>query len=446
MSKSNIIVPPKQRALILQGGGALGAYEAGVFEAIYNRIKETEPVESWKDHMFDIVAGASIGAINAVLLVDHFQKKKSWEHASDTLRQYWEGMKNQTWVENSIPFFKEGWKYYWNFWNAFDKKIASPEAARRYWSGMQLSNYPYIGAKNLSTTIPQLTFKFLDPNLMLSSWLGYDFEPLKTSLKNAIDFPIKTSVTRGEPRLMLVTVDVQDCSEATVFDSYEKEKNQWYSEYGGGDEEGQSRDRHKIRYEGIGLEQLLASCLFPFALYHPKFHDEITNTMRTFWDGAFVSNTPSREVLHHHREYWRRYFEENNIPKISRRVPDLDVYIVNLYPTKEKHVPLDIDEIKDREIDIKFHDRTVYDEKVAHMVTDYINLAQELIGLAREKGASQADVDKVLAKPYTKSKGRGVSNKRTFQDLLDGRFAVKVLRFDRQDDGSTIFGKHADFS
>lgn len=438
MSQSSIGIPKKQRALILQGGGALGAYEAGVFEVIYNKIKEMDP--SWKTSMFDIVAGASIGSINAVVLTDHFLKKKSWEGAQETLKEFWEQMKNRTWVENPDPFFKLGWRNYWNFWNTVDRKIASPEAARRYWSWMQLANYPFFGARNLSTTIPQLTHRFLDPNLMMSSWLGYDFEPLKAYLNKNINFPIKTSVAQKEPRLILVTVDIQDCSEATVFDSYEKKKNEWYTEYGVEEEK-----KHKIRHDGVGLEQLFASCLFPFALSHPSFYDEETKTMRTFWDGAFISNTPLREVLHHHRKFWGKYFEDNNIPKDKRRVPDLDVYIVNLYPSEEKNVPVDIDEVRDREIDIKFHDRTVYDEKVAHMVTDYINLAQELIGLAKKKGATQGEIDKILGSQYTESKGRGGSE-RTYQDLLDGRFSVRVLRFDRQDDGNTIFGKHADFS
>ncbi|MEO9363900.1 MAG: patatin-like phospholipase family protein, partial [Nitrososphaera sp.] len=397
-----IIIPTKQRVLILQGGGALGAYEAGVFEAIYNKIKKTDPA-GWQSHMFDIVAGASIGAINAVLIVDYFKKNnKNWEGAPEALNGFWRGLKNQTWVENAFPLFKELWKNYWNFWSAFDSKIASPEAARRYWSWMQLANFPYLGARNLSTTLPQLTYRFLDPNLMISSWLGYNFDPLKAYLEKTVNFPLKTRLAEGEPRLMLVSIDVQDCSEATVFDSYEKEDNKWYTEYGGGDDDEDEQDddssssRYRIRHDGIGLEQLLASCLFPFALHHSSFYDEKTKTMRTFWDGAFISNTPLREVLHHHRKFWQNYFIAKGVPEDKRHVPDLEVYIVNLYPSKETNVPVDIDEIKDREIDIKFHDRTVYDEKVAHMVTDYINMAHNLIKLAKEKGATQEEIDRTL--------------------------------------------------
>ena len=45
------------KALVLQGGGALGAYQAGVCEAL---------LES--DGTLDWVAGVSIGAINAALI------------------------------------------------------------------------------------------------------------------------------------------------------------------------------------------------------------------------------------------------------------------------------------------------------------------------------------------------------------------------------------------
>jgi NTE family protein len=51
-----------QRALVLQGGGSLGAYEAGVFEVLYYWIKKD--IDNDNENVFDIVAGTSIGAIN----------------------------------------------------------------------------------------------------------------------------------------------------------------------------------------------------------------------------------------------------------------------------------------------------------------------------------------------------------------------------------------------
>ena len=53
----------KKKALVFQGGGALGAYDTGVFQALYEKIGQKEGF----DKLFDTVAGTSSGAINAVL-------------------------------------------------------------------------------------------------------------------------------------------------------------------------------------------------------------------------------------------------------------------------------------------------------------------------------------------------------------------------------------------
>ena len=64
MTKAKFKVPG-QVVLVFQGGGALGAYQAGVFEAI-----EEAGIEP------DWVVGTSIGAINA---------RAPWLEASDSL-------------------------------------------------------------------------------------------------------------------------------------------------------------------------------------------------------------------------------------------------------------------------------------------------------------------------------------------------------------------------
>jgi NTE family protein len=60
---------PARSALVLQGGGALGACELGAAHALY------------KDNNFapDVIAGASIGAITAVLLARPSQGQKPLE-------------------------------------------------------------------------------------------------------------------------------------------------------------------------------------------------------------------------------------------------------------------------------------------------------------------------------------------------------------------------------
>jgi NTE family protein len=162
-------------------------------------------------------------------------------------------------------------------------------------------------------------------------------------------------------------------------------------------------------------------------------------------------------VLQYHRDFWLNYFKQNNIDyddgslekKDKQKVPNLEVYIVNLYPSLENYLPTDLDSIRDKEIDIKFHDRTKYDEQVANIVTDYIGLVRSAMELA----LSQAKDKKLLRDEFTRllktgglrSRGR-YDKSRTYQDLLEGRFRVKVHRIDRHNDNNTIFGKHADFS
>lgn len=65
---------PHQTALVLQGGGALGAYQAGVYQALHEH--DIEP---------DWVTGVSIGAINAAIIAGNAR-----EHRLDKLRAFWE--------------------------------------------------------------------------------------------------------------------------------------------------------------------------------------------------------------------------------------------------------------------------------------------------------------------------------------------------------------------
>src|SRR5215475_5370907 len=78
---ANVIVKRVQRAMIFQGGVALGAYEAGVFQAIVEKLikndedKKRMGLDTEKRPLFDIVAGTSIGAMNAAIVVSSIIKK-----------------------------------------------------------------------------------------------------------------------------------------------------------------------------------------------------------------------------------------------------------------------------------------------------------------------------------------------------------------------------------
>jgi NTE family protein len=84
-----------------------------------------------------------------------------------------------------------------------------------------------------------------------------------------------------------------------------KSGERWYSEYGN------SENRHVVFYGGIGLDHVLASALGKYAIDHPHIEDRSTRTIRQLWDGGYLSNTPLRELLKAHRNYWMEYLRTN---------------------------------------------------------------------------------------------------------------------------------------
>ena len=92
--KANVIVKRVHRGIIFQGGVALGAYEAGAYEAIVKKIIEEDSNKKNNPNyetrpLFDIVAGTSIGAMNAAIIVSSvtqdgkiLEDNKNWERFS----------------------------------------------------------------------------------------------------------------------------------------------------------------------------------------------------------------------------------------------------------------------------------------------------------------------------------------------------------------------------
>ena len=117
------------------------------------------------------------------------------------------------------------------------------------------------------------------------------------------------------------------------------------------------------------------------------------------------------------------------------------MYIVDVWPSVDKYpLPFDLDGIRDRKNDLTYADKTPYEEKVANLVSDYYNLAKELIKLANEM-----EVGKVLDKT-AKSKKRTGEN-RLYRDLLDNQFDMtQVIRIERSPDTNDISNKWCDFS
>jgi NTE family protein len=125
-----------QRALVLQGGGSLGAYEAGAYQALYERITKIDREKGVRDKPFlDVVAGTSIGAINAAIIVSYVAENNTWEGSSERLNEFWKYLSKES-PSDRIPGFTAWWDYLHNNVNPV---IASGEAARRYYSSKQFS-------------------------------------------------------------------------------------------------------------------------------------------------------------------------------------------------------------------------------------------------------------------------------------------------------------------
>src|SRR5439155_17551248 len=77
--------------LVLQGGGALGAYECGVYTALAPHFAE-------QGQTICAVAGTSIGAINASLIALRYQRDK--DHGAGALEEFW----TTELAAESIPF------------------------------------------------------------------------------------------------------------------------------------------------------------------------------------------------------------------------------------------------------------------------------------------------------------------------------------------------------
>src|SRR5215471_2048130 len=458
--------PDFHRALIFQGGGSLGAYEAGAYKAIKEDLSEYFRAEGRDNEpIFHIVSGTSIGAINATLLVSYVKENKTWEGSGDRLVEFWEYLSTQSSVDNT-PYFT----HYWDSWRRVDKRIASGESARRYFSTKE---FIMRGVPNVFVPkTPLADNRFFDP---LNTWYIYDNKPLKESLEKFAKFPIFTSFESGEPRLLLVAADVQEGS-PVIFDSYEKEDGTRRSEYGkygrlkhdssakvSEDKEG---FEHVIRYEdGINSDFVLASCSVPVNYDYTRLNVETRtiileeqddnayvgeknnalssdarNEVRFFWDGGLLANTPLRQTILAHRYYWQR------VRKVEGDSPRLRFGIINLHPLKQEYLPSDYDGVVDRKNDIIYHDRTEFDENVAVLMSDFATLAQRLLKLAEESGASKEAVRKIL-KQETKGVGFDTRKQLRYDDLLKSKIDVDfVARLERKNDSHTISNKIFDFT
>lgn len=434
MSSSSI--PDKQRALILQGGGALGAYDAGVLQVLIEELPKIDELKNEAGRpLFDIIAGTSSGAINAALLAIFYRDKRTWKGAVDSVVKYWtSGSFN---IDKEIAF-QTRW---WDEEHRSDPMAASSEAARRYFSA---KHFLLEGAPGIfSRPEPQPDDRFFDyGSLPNNIWYQSKNDGLRETL-GKLGFPIKNTIE--EPRLLLVATDVKDGATVT-FDSYSTQSE--IGRYREEEKESNGQRKRLLQYDkGIMPEHVLASASVPLFYKFEKIGDE------ELCDGGVLSNTPLREVLHAHRDYWYKVIGHSNP---EARVPALEVIIVSVWPRTENSngaVPTDYDGIKGRLYDVQLSDKTEYDEKTSMLISDLVSMVKEIKARALASIKSEQERKDFLSRYdqllQSEAKSRSRDGKtRNYLDVIGGRvtLAEEIVRIECKSDIDSISNKFFDLS
>ena len=324
--------------------------------------------------------------------------------------------------------------------------LPSEEIARRSYSVKKLLRNGAPNFYSVSCQIDDNRFfdnLFIDkvPNFFNNVWFPHSNKELQKSIEKYAKFPIATDHGKKQPRLLVFSVDVSE-GETVTFDSYPKADGSRKSEYGTYiDERGYE---NRINYgDGVSINHVMAGATIP------EFYDYQIIEGRKFWDGGLLSNTPFRELLQAHQQYWTDVVAEKNIP-------DLEVYIVNLHSSKQPNPPIEHDGVKDRQNDIIFGDRNShYDERLANLETDlrdFITQMETLLTEAISKVSKESDQNELKIKfediltTIAISKG-SKGEFRKYKNLLSGRFKLtKVLRIEHTNYINSISGKGGDLT
>jgi len=153
-----------QVVLVLQGGGALGAYQVGVYQALHEA--GVEP---------DWIVGTSIGAINASIIAGNKPQDRL-----TTLDQFWKRMERP----NAWPFVPSwtGISDTWSYWSTLAGGIP----------GFFKPNLPAFWGAHIPLGVDRAGF--------------YSTMSLRETLAELVDFSI---VNRGSPRLTVGAANVR---------------------------------------------------------------------------------------------------------------------------------------------------------------------------------------------------------------------------------------------
>ena len=158
-------------ALVLQGGGALGAYQAGVYEAL----AEAGIYPDW-------VAGISIGAINCAIIAGNPPEARI-----EKLRGFWEFITTNPWR------------------SSFEWTNGPKGDAARMWQNQLHAGLAAI-AGTAGFFAPRYPPPWLYPSGAVDATSFYDTRQLKDTLERFVDFD---RLNAGAMRLSIGTVNVR---------------------------------------------------------------------------------------------------------------------------------------------------------------------------------------------------------------------------------------------
>jgi NTE family protein len=302
-----------ENVLILQGGGSLGAFGCGVFKAIINnKIK------------LDIVAGTSIGSLNAAIIA-----ASKDDHPEKALEQFWLEL-----AEGNNNIGCSAFNY--NF--PFNEQLPPEYLPSILRTKSTLSFYCSAFYGNSKVFEPRWSPEnyFKDPYYFLpDKWTYlYDHSPLIRTLEKYIDY--KKLQPEGKPncRLIMTAVNVLS-AEPLIFDSARQQ---------------------------ITSKHLLATTAYP--TYYFKWIEVEKGVYA--WDGSLLSNTPLREVIE------------------ASPVRDKRIFLVENYPKNATSLPSSLQEVQHRARDIMFSDKTLHNIHMSRTMTFQLKLINDLYSMLKD--------------------------------------------------------------
>jgi len=237
--------PPFERiALVLQGGGALGAYQAGVYEGL----AEAGLQPDW-------TAGISIGAVNAAIIAGNPPEARV-----EKLREFWHVVTGAVspWLAPVAAGVAAAERM--ALWDQPGNLAAAwkGDAARELLNQWSAARALVGGASGFFT--PRPVSPWLWPEGTVAATSYYDTSPLKATLERLVDFD---RLNNDAMRLSVGTVNVRT-GNFCYFDT---------------------TTHH------IGPEHVMASGALPPGFPAVEIDGE------HYWDGGLVSNTPLRWIV-----------------------------------------------------------------------------------------------------------------------------------------------------